>query len=98
MIAFLILLVVFYVLNIGPLVSQLLSSADGEVTGARRIVMIAAMLVSMWLALWKVPVFIFSFFSWQQSIMYVTACLLGLFMAGAAAYFLTIAAVRVFAR
>ncbi len=62
MIAFLILLVVFYVLNIGPLVSQLLSSADGEVTGARRIVMIAAMLVSMWLALWKVPVFIFSFF------------------------------------
>jgi hypothetical protein len=30
--------------------------------------------------------------------MYVTACLPGLFMAGVAAYFLTIAMVRVFAR
>lgn len=98
MIAFLILLVVFYVINIGPLVSQLLSSADGEVTGVRRIVMMATMIVFMWLALWKIPMFIFSFFSWQQNIMYVTACLLGLFIAGVVAYFLTIAVVRVFAR
>ncbi|MCD9014228.1 hypothetical protein [Parachryseolinea silvisoli] len=98
MIAFLILLVVFLVINIGPVVSQMLPSTDGEVTGARRIVMMVAMIVFMWLALWKIPMFIFSFFSWQQNFMYVTDFLLGLLIAGVAAYFLTIAAVRVFAR
>jgi hypothetical protein len=98
MIAFLILLVVFLVVNTGPLLSQLFSSTDGEVTGARRIVMMVAMIAFMWLAFWKIPMFIFSFFSWQQNILYVTDCLLGLLMAGVAAYFMTIAVVRVFAR
>jgi len=97
-IAFLILLVVLLIINIGPLVSQLLSSPDGEVTGARRIVMMVAMIVFMWLALWKIPMFIFSFFSLQQNIVYVTSSLLGLFIAGVVAYFLTIAVVRMFAR
>jgi hypothetical protein len=98
MIAFLILLVVLFVINFGPMVTRLLSSTNGEVTGVRRIVMMVAMIFIMWLAFWKVPAFIFSFFSWQQNVMYVTDCLLGLFMAGVAAYFLTIAVVRVFAR
>lgn len=98
MIAFLILLVVFLIVNIVPLVSQLLSPTDEEVTGAGRIVMMVAMIVFMWLALWKIPMFISSFFSWQQNITYVIDCLLGLLMAGVAAYFLTIAVVRVFAR
>jgi hypothetical protein len=98
MIAFLILLLCFLVINTGPLMSRLLSPADGEVTGARNIVKMVTMIAVMWLAFWKIPVFIFSFFSWKQNIMYVIDCLLGLLVAGAAAYFLTLAVVRMSAR
>lgn len=96
MVAFLIVLAILCITNMGPLVSRLLPSTDGEVTGAGRAVMMVAMLAVMWLALWKIPTFIFSFFSWQQNMVYIIDCLLGLLMAGAAAYFLTIAGVRVF--
>lgn len=44
----------------------------------------------LWMLIWKIPKFIFSFFSVSQSIIYITSFLIGIFSVGVVSFFTTL--------
>lgn len=48
----------------------------------------------LWLILWKIPKFVFSFFTFSQSITYVTSFFIGLFSAGLICFYTTLFVVK----
>ncbi|MBO9204205.1 MULTISPECIES: RIP metalloprotease [Niastella] len=59
-----------------------------------RIVGFIVTIFVMYLALWKIPVFVFSFFSFHQNIIYIASFLLGLYFIGALIFVLAVILVK----
>jgi hypothetical protein len=92
--AFSLLLVVLFFFNLGPLIMMLLMPANQEVNGVRKAVAFITVLFFLWICLWKIPMFVFSFFSLTQDLIYAASFSLGLFVTGVVFYFLTVGLVR----
>jgi hypothetical protein len=50
--------------------------------------------IFIWILVWKIPMFLFSFFSFSQNLLYVLSFFIGLFSVGLVCYFSTLFVVR----
>lgn len=81
------LMIVFGIVH--PIV-DLLSNDEKDGSKVKSIVNVVVSIVLVWAVFWKIPTFLFSFFSFSQFAVYLVSLLFGLFLTGIIGYFLMV--------
>jgi hypothetical protein len=91
--AFAMLILVMLILMPVTLIMNWISSEEKK-NKLQKALGFAATILILWFILWKIPKFIFSFFSVSQNIIYISSFFVGMFLAGLVFYFSTLFVVK----
>ncbi len=92
--SFLVANVLFLIFSIPMVVSNFLNSSDKISEKSKERIHILYMLFSLWIMVWIIPRFVFSFFELSQGFIYLFSFLIGIFMTGFVGFYTTLYVVK----
>lgn len=92
--SFLVANVIFLIFSIPMVVSNFLNSSDKISEKSKERIHILYMIFSLWIMVWKIPRFVFSFFELSQGFIYLFSFLIGIFATGFVGFYTTLYVVK----